>query len=102
ARISAAPRLGASSGVLSSGSLVPTWVWPLTIGSDAKRNPDGSNPIVKGHPQVGTNDPLLNTPLDAPNLGAALIRAGRSFAGYSEDLPIRGFTGVSQWVVGAD
>jgi len=69
---------------------------PQGTGSDAKRNPDGSNPIVNGQTQVGTNDPLLNTPLDAPNLGAALIRAGRSFAGYSEDLPARGFTGVSR------
>jgi phosphatidylinositol-3-phosphatase len=64
-------------------------------GSDAKRNPDGSNPIVGGHTQVGTDAPLPNTPLDAPNLGAALIRAGHSFAGYAEDLPYLGFTGVS-------
>ena len=69
---------------------------PQGTGSDAKRNPDGSNPIVNGHTQVGTNDPPPNTPLDTPNLGAALIRAGRSFAGYSEDLPARGFTGVSR------
>jgi len=68
---------------------------PQGTGSDAKRNTDGSNPIVNGHTRVGTNDPLPNTPLDTPNLGAALIRAGRSFAGYSEDLPARGFTGVS-------
>jgi phosphatidylinositol-3-phosphatase len=64
-------------------------------GSAAKRNPDGSNPIIDGHTQVGTDAPLANTPLDTPNLGAALIHAGRSFAGYSEDLPGRGFTGVS-------
>ena len=64
-------------------------------GSDAKRNPDGSNPIVDGHTQVGTDDPLANTPLDTPNLGAGLIDAGRSFAGYSEDLPSPGFTGTS-------
>jgi len=69
---------------------------PQGTGSDSKRNPDGSNPIVKGHTQVGTNDPPPNTPLDAPNLGAALIRAGRSFAGYSEDLPARGFAGISR------
>ena len=69
---------------------------PQGTGSDAKRKPDGSNPIVNGHTQVGTNDPLPNTPLDTPNLGTALIRAGRSFAGYSEDLPARGFTGVSR------
>ena len=68
---------------------------PQGTGSDAKRNTDGSNPIINGHTRVGTNDPLPNTPLDTPNLGAALIRAGRSFAGYSEDLPARGFTGVS-------
>jgi len=65
---------------------------PQGTGSAAKRNRDGSNPIVNGHTQVGTNDPLPNTPLDTPNLGAALIRAGRSLAGYPEDLPARGFT----------
>ena len=27
---------------------------PQGTGSDAKRNPDGSNPIVNGHTQVGT------------------------------------------------
>jgi acid phosphatase len=69
---------------------------PQGTGSDAKRNPDGSNPIVKGHTQLGTNDPPPNTPFDTPNLGAALIRAGRSFAGYSEDLPARGFAEVSR------
>jgi phosphatidylinositol-3-phosphatase len=69
---------------------------PQGTGSDAKRNPDGSNPIVNGHTQVGSNDPPPKTPLETSNLGAALIRAGRSFTGYSEDLPIRGFTGVSR------
>ena len=64
-------------------------------GSEAKRNPDGSNPIVGGHTQVGTDDPPADTPLDTPNLGAALIRAGHSFAGYAEDLPYPGFTGIS-------
>ncbi len=64
-------------------------------GSQAKRTPDGSNPIVGGHTQVGTDDPLAGTPLDTPNLGAALIRAGHSFAGYAEDLPYPGFTSVS-------
>ena len=44
---------------------------------------------------MGTDDPLANTPLDTPNLGAGLIDAGRSFAGYSEDLPSPGFTGTS-------
>ncbi len=63
-------------------------------GSEAKRNSDGSNPIVGGHTQVGTDDPLANAPLNAPNLGAALIRAGHSFAGYAEDLPYPGFSGI--------
>ena len=61
-------------------------------GSEAKRNPDGSNPIIGGHTEVGTDAPLPNAPLDTPNLGAALIHAGLSFAGYSEDLPSPGFT----------
>jgi phosphatidylinositol-3-phosphatase len=64
-------------------------------GSEAKRNPDGSNPIVNDHTEVGTDAPLPNTPLDTPNLGAALIHAGLSFVGYSEDLPSPGFTGVA-------
>ncbi len=42
---------------------------PQGTGSDAKRNPDGSNPIVNGHTQVGTNDPLLNTPSTRPISG---------------------------------
>ena len=64
-------------------------------GSEGKRNPDGSNPIVDGHAEVGTDAPLTNAPLDTPNLGAAMIHAGLSFAGYSEDLPSPGFTGIS-------
>ena len=45
--------------------------------------------------QIGTDDPLPQTadgnggftrPLTTPNLGAALLRAGKSFAGYSENL----------------
>ena len=64
-------------------------------GSEAKRNPDGSNPIIDGRTQVGSNEMIKDTPLTTPNLGAALIRSGRSFAGYSEDLPHPGFIGNS-------
>jgi len=64
-------------------------------GSEKNRNPDGSHPIVDGRTQVGSNDLVPNTPLTTPNLGAALIAAGRSFVGYSEDLPSVGFTGAS-------
>jgi phosphatidylinositol-3-phosphatase len=68
---------------------------PQGTGSDGKRNRDGSNPVVNGHTEVGTDEEIAKTPLDTPNLGAALVHAGRSFAGYSEDLPYTGFTGVS-------
>ena len=63
-----------------------------TQGTGSKRNPDGSNPLVGGHVQFGTDAPIAEVPLTTPNLGAALIHAGRSFAGYSEDLPQQGFT----------
>jgi phosphatidylinositol-3-phosphatase len=69
---------------------------PQGTGSEGKRNPDGSNPVVNGHTEVGTNDPPAKAPLKTPNLGAALVDTGRSFAGYSEDLPYTGFTGVSR------
>ena len=62
-------------------------------GSERVRNPDGSNPIVNGRTQVGSNELINSAPLTTPNLGAALLRSGRSFAGYSEDLPTRGFIG---------
>jgi acid phosphatase len=39
-------------------------------------------------------------PFSVPNLGAELLAAGKSFAGYSEDLPSAGFTGVSNGVNG--
>jgi acid phosphatase len=32
-------------------------------------------------------------PFSVPNLGAELLAAGKSFAGYSEDLPYEGYTG---------
>ena len=39
-------------------------------------------------------------PFSVPNLGAELLAARKSFAGYSEDLPFVGFTGVSNGVDG--
>jgi len=66
-----------------------------TQGTGSKRNLDGSNPIVGGHTQVGTDAPVGGAPLTGPNLAASLIRAGRSFAGYAEDLPQQGFTGIA-------
>jgi len=64
-----------------------------TQGTGSNRNPDGSNLFVGGRTVVGTDAPVKGTPLTTPNLGAALIRAGRSFVGYSEDLPRQGFIG---------
>lgn len=66
-----------------------------TQGTGSTLNPDGSNPFVGGHTQVGNDNPITGVPLNTPNLGASLIRAGRSFAGYSEDLPQPGFTGTA-------
>lgn len=37
-----------------------------------------------------TDNPPVGTPFSTPNLGASLINSGRSFVGYSEDLPIIG------------
>lgn len=43
---------------------------------------------------VTTNDDTSAiTPFNTPNLGAELIAAGRSFTGYSENLPSVGYTG---------
>lgn len=39
---------------------------------------------------VGFEDKMPRHPFDTPNLGASLIRAGRTFAGYAEDLPAIG------------
>jgi acid phosphatase len=41
---------------------------------------------------VGFRDGVPDVPIDAPNLGRALIDSGRSFKGYSEDLPAIGST----------
>jgi len=42
---------------------------------------------------VTTNYIPKNIPFNAPNLGAGLLQAGRTFAGYSEDLPEIGYEG---------
>jgi acid phosphatase len=39
--------------------------------------------------------PPAGSPYASPNLASGLFGAGLSFAGYSEDLPFAGFTGVS-------
>jgi len=42
---------------------------------------------------TNNNDTSGITPFNTPNLGAELISAGRSFTGYSENLPSVGYTG---------
>ena len=42
---------------------------------------------------VTTNNIPKNLPFNSPNLGAGLLQAGRTFTGYSEDLPEIGFEG---------
>jgi hypothetical protein len=44
---------------------------------------------------VTNNDVPKNLPFTSPNLGAELLQTGRTFAGYSEDLPSIGFDGRS-------
>jgi hypothetical protein len=44
---------------------------------------------------VINNDVPEILPFSSPNLGAGLLQAGRTFAGYSEDLPAIGFDGKS-------
>jgi phosphatidylinositol-3-phosphatase len=47
--------------------------------------------LFSGSTQGTTGDGAVRgTPLNAPNLGAALIAKGYTFAGYSEDLPATG------------
>jgi phosphatidylinositol-3-phosphatase len=44
---------------------------------------------------ITNNDVPKILPFTSPNLGAGLLQAGRTFAGYSEDLPAIGFDGIS-------
>ncbi|MCW2717087.1 MAG: hypothetical protein JWR81_909 [Pseudonocardia sp.] len=45
--------------------------------------------------QQGVSDDSCVGRLSAPNLGSELLAAGKSFVGYSEDLPRAGFTGCT-------
>jgi phosphatidylinositol-3-phosphatase len=63
----------------------------------AETHPSQPNYIAlfSGDQQGVTNDDCADT-LAAPSLGGRLIAAGRTFSGYSEDLPEVGFTGCRQ------
>src|SRR6185312_8067218 len=41
----------------------------------------------------GVDDDSCPLAFDGPNLASELVAAGRTFAGYSEDLPRTGYTG---------
>ena len=52
--------------------------------------------LFSGSDQGVTNNGIpKNLPFTSANLGAGLLQAGRTFAGYSEDLPATGFDGKS-------
>jgi phosphatidylinositol-3-phosphatase len=55
--------------------------------------------LFSGSNQGITNDSMpKNLPFTADNLGASLLKAGKTFAGYSEDLPQMGFEGATSGV----
>ena len=65
--------------------------------SDAHAETHPSQPnylaLFSGSTQ-GVTDDSCDHSFDAPNLGAALLAAGRTFVGYAEALPQRGLHGV--------
>src|SRR5438876_5789349 len=70
----------------------------LLTNSFAITHPSQPNYIAlfSGSTQGVTSDATpTNVPYTTPNLGAQLISAGRTFVGYSEDLPSVGYTGDS-------
>jgi phosphatidylinositol-3-phosphatase len=54
--------------------------------------------LFSGDDQGITNDTPPAAPFTTPNLGAALLASGRTFVGYSEDLPAMGSLVVSSGV----
>src|SRR4051794_30404045 len=66
----------------------------LFTNSHAQIHPSQPNylTLFSGITQGVTDDVTPTRPYTSPNLGAELIRAGRSFAGYSEGLPGVGST----------
>jgi acid phosphatase len=53
--------------------------------------------LFSGSTQRVTSDKCPQNFKNAPNLGAELIGAGRSFAGYSESMPSAGYTGCGSY-----
>ena len=79
-------------------SLVSDSATALFMQSYALTHPSQPNYLMlfSGSDQGVTNDHVpKNLPFTSPNLGAGLLQVGRTFAGYSEDLPSIGFNGKS-------
>lgn len=101
---SAAPNINALAAEGANFVHAPSDPSAATSGSHALGHPSqpnylelfsGSNQGVRQNGRPGTSaEPLsLPLPFNTPNLGASLIAAGLTFAGYSESLPIAGFGG---------
>ena len=59
--------------------------------------------LFSGSTQGITNDTIAtSTPFTTPNLGASLIAAGKTFAGYSETQPSAGYLGTFTDTAGTD
>jgi phosphatidylinositol-3-phosphatase len=54
--------------------------------------------LFSGSTHGVTSDNCPQNVGDAPNLGAELIRSGRTFAGYSESMPSPGYTGCGSYL----
>ncbi|MDQ2740322.1 MAG: PKD domain-containing protein, partial [Actinomycetota bacterium] len=69
----------------------------LMTNSFAETHPSQPNYIAlfSGDTRGVTDDACLTAPLDAENLAHQLATAGKSFVGYSEDLPSVGYAGCS-------
>src|SRR5437588_1502588 len=67
----------------------------LMTNSFALTHPSQPNYLdfFSGSNQGVTDDSWPIGPFSAPNLGSALIAAGRTFAGYAEDMPSVGYKG---------
>jgi len=79
-------------------SLVSDSATALFTQSYALTHPSQPNYLMlfSGSDQGVANDHVpKKLPFTSPNLGAGLLQAGRTFAGYSEDLPSIGFNGKS-------
>ncbi len=86
--------IGSSQAPYINGTLVPEAA--LMTNSHAVTHPSQPNylALFSGSTQGVTNDSCPHT-FSSANVGAELLAAGKSFAGYSESMPSNGYTGCS-------